>query len=233
MPAGLQVFGDAGTFQIDGSTPHVTLLRKGVVGMNQGHAQSNLGGVTSTTIPLNDGEVLAFASEGFNTVQWCRYNGQAVMVSPNAPVGALLYYWVFSQHQSSGLNYGMQVFSETGALIYDTGRPTMNIVGTYMGQGLQTFPASRVAVIPWQIYARTDRRIVYTNVGTKPDFMAFIFADAGAVATGGGGVDCRNMTVHGNASGPYSQASVFPSNWVYEGTNGLDNRFTVVDVSNL
>lgn len=233
MGAGLKVLGDQFNVQIDGSTPHVTLLRKGSVqsGVATTYTQTNS---SLAYITVEPGEVLAFRpQQGQWAAVWGRNGNTVTLVCTGA--NTVIEYWIFSKHQASGVNYGMRLFDEaTGQLIYDTGRPVMNILGSHDGTGgPSSWAAAGVAVIPWQQYAGIDRQIVYTNVGPKPDFMAFIFAISGTAAVSGNQVSTSNRTLFANATGPYDQTGVFPSDWVYTGNNGLDNRYLVISTDNL
>lgn len=237
MPGGLEVYGDSGQVQIDGSTAHITLLRKGTV------VSDGSGTVTGTStsfakIAVNAGEILAFRpAPGQYANLYGRYNGLVSLIVTG--LGTAIDYWVFSSHQPSGLNYGLQVFNESGGLIYDTGRPVMNVVGEHVGTGGPVgWAASSVALIPVTTYAGIDRRIEYLPAGAlgAPDYMMFIIATMGLVTVSGNTTTSINQIVSHAATGPYSGGSGSagpPTGWVYEGNNGTDNRFMVISTDNL
>lgn len=232
MPAGLEVFGDDGHVQIDGSSAHVTLLRKQTISTGPNNYNTHMN--TSTgSVTVYPGEILAFRPAGGNWAAVLGRNGNEVtFICTNGfvPIDC----WIFAQHQPSGLNYGLQVFDGNQTLIYDTGRPMMNILGSHDGTGGPTYwPNNNVAVIPWQTYSAIERFIQYTNVGTQPDFMAFISQTMGVVRVTGNSVTTENQLVASNASGPFSQAGVFPADWTYSGSNGIDNRYMVIGLDNI
>ncbi|SEJ85304.1 hypothetical protein [Achromobacter sp. NFACC18-2] len=234
MPGGLEVYGDSGQVQIDGSTAHITLLRKGTV--VSGTTTPTGYGTSFARIAVNAGEILAFRpAPGQYANLYGRYNGVVSLIVTG--LGTAVDYWVFSPHQASGLNYGLQVFNESGGLIYDTGRPVMNVVGEHGGTGGPVaWAASSVAVIPVTTYAGIDRRIEYLAPGATgaPDYMMFIIATMGLIAISGNTTTTANQLISQAATGPYNAGGVGPpTGWVYEGNNGVDNRFMVISTDNL
>lgn len=235
MPAGLQVFGDDGQTQIDGSTAHITLLRKGTVVSGAAYTLTQ----TDTSfahITLMPNEILAFRPAGgrYGNVHG-RYGNTAMLIVTGGQTP--IEYWIFSRHVPSGLNYGMQVFDETETMIYDTGRAVMNVLGTHDGTGGPVaWNAQGVALIPWQTYAGVERRIEYLPAGAlgSPDYMMFIISTLGIGAVSGNLTYSANTPIAANATGPYSGSGTgAPSGWTYTGNNGVDNRFMVISTDNL
>ncbi|WP_025135248.1 hypothetical protein [Achromobacter sp. DH1f] len=235
MPAGLQVFGDEGQVQIDGSSPHITLLRKGTVvsEAEYGATQTN---TSFAYIGVMPNEILAFRPAGGQYGNVFGRNGNTVtmiVTGGRTPID----YWVFSRHVPSGLNYGMQLFDENETMIYDTGRAVMNVLGTHDGTGGPVaWSAQGVALIPWQTYAGIERRIEYLPAGAlgSPDYMMFIISTLGIAAISGNMTYSTNSPIAANAAGPYSGSGVgAPSGWTYIGNNGVDNRFMVISTDNL
>jgi hypothetical protein len=229
MPAGLKVFGDQFQVQIDGTTPHITLLRKGIgsVGVNPyrpiyGQAE----------IILNAGEILALVPGGVPLTLMRRNGNVATLGCPTANAGAFEYF-IFSKHQASGVNYGMRLFDEnTGQLIYDTGRAMLNVLGTHQGVGQTGYQSSKVAVIPGQTYAdwsRTEQPLG-GNPNSPSGYVLLYEAGAGCVTTDGGTVNVQNLRIFDSAGPP--NANPTPG-WDARGSNNLDNTLTVVDVSDL
>jgi hypothetical protein len=232
LQAGLEVNGDDGQVQIDGSTPHLTLLRKQTI---QTGTSVNPTGVNTSlgSVAVNPGEILAYRPQGGQWASVLGRNGNVVtFICTGAFIG--IDCWIFSQHQPSGLNYGLQVFDGNQTLIYDTGRPIMNVLGSHDGTGGPTYWGNgNVAVIPWQTFASLRRFIQYTDVGTNPRFMAFVEQHMGMVRVTGNSVTTQNMQIAANASGPYDNDNGFPVNWAYDGNNGTDNRVMVIGLDNI
>lgn len=235
MPAGLQVFGDDGQVQIDGSTAHITLLRKGTVVSEAAH------GVTQANssfayIQLMPNEILAFRpAAGQYANVYGRNNNVVSMIATGG--NTRIDYWVFSRHVASGLNYGLQLFDEQQTLIYDTGRPVMNVIGTHEGTGGPVaWNAQGVALIPWQTYAGINRWFVWLPAGATGayEYMMFISSTLGLGAVSGNQTLSQNTDIAANATGPYNGSGAGPPiDWAYEGNNGLDNRFMVISTDNL
>jgi len=123
VAAGLQVWNDALTFQIDGSTPMVTLARKGAMSSvaTDFPVNSAAGSLCAVRIPTSPNEILA-TDCGYAFHMTGIRNGSAEFIIVGT-TGTTMDYWVFAPHTPSGTNVGLEVYSETGALIYDTGRP--------------------------------------------------------------------------------------------------------------
>jgi hypothetical protein len=230
--AGLQVWNvDNSTFQIDGSTPHITLLRKGTVTTTRRTGSGPA--VAYVEIPINPGEILGYRSP-VPAGSWGVFDGkQYIVCSLPADQTRDIEYWIFSKHQASGIRYGMEVYGPTGELLYDSGRPMMNIVGQVDGTG--TFPqsSSSIAVVPYQVAAQVDRGVIYVNVGPNPDYMLTISSTIGCIGISGSTVTVANQLSAFNATGPFPGSQSGPVNWVGTFNNGVDNRSLVIDTSNL
>ncbi|WP_322033188.1 hypothetical protein [Paraburkholderia sp. J76] len=228
MSAGLQVWNDALTFQIDGSTPMVTLARKGTAASQGTDFPTNgANAFCLVRIPISDGEILAvdcglpFHMTGIR-------NGAAEFAILGA-TSTSMDYWVFAPHTDSGIRFGMKVFSETGALIYDTGRPPMRVAGTVEGVGtFGGFPTGRrLALVVWAQHTYIQRRVLVNPI-----------PNTGFTSVSGNFARCaQDGTVYISPDTSYAiyQAALSGSTISFAGDwdNGLQNKYTVADVTGM
>lgn len=142
MPAGLQVFNEMGTYQIDGTFKGFVLARKVTVQSSvlvQGDTTD--GSFSRATFPINSGEIVALASNIPSGIEGT-FNGQ-MTVAMHGPVGSTLTAYIFSAITSPGGNLGLQVYSPTGEIVFCSMRKPLSFVGFPQGEGNFTYQQGR------------------------------------------------------------------------------------------
>jgi hypothetical protein len=233
MDAGIQIWNDSGYLQIDGVNQHICLLRKGTVngtgipnGINNGDPDDPQ--TTQLAIPVNPGELVAFNGPTPTAVAgWYGNQTQFHLFGP--PASSPLNYWIFGPYTPSGDRFGVLLRDGNGIPIWDTGRPPMRVVGDV--QGIGTFsgysPGRQLALICWQQYAAL--RIASPAQQNNGSYVGIQLFTAGfARADTSGNVFISNNTYTADPYGPaYPPPGFTDGGW----SNGLDNRYTVVDVT--
>ncbi len=113
MPQGLEVYNDSGNYLIDGSTPNIVFLTKG-----------------------NATNEVTFSSPSYPIVFIRPNNGYMIYIRDNGG-GSYTYfcrgdfsYWVFcNMVDPNSQNFGLQVFNESGALVYGSNTRALKIYG--------------------------------------------------------------------------------------------------------
>lgn len=228
MPAGLQVLGDSYAYQIDGSSPHITMLRKGTVQGGPAMVDTN----TETCfayITLNPGEILAFRPQaGAYGAVYARNSSNTVSLLLTGSY-TTVDYWIFSKHVPSGIRYGIEVYDEYGQLIFDSGRPVMNVIGSHDGVGGPVgWGASGIAVVPWQTYAEIERRVTGQAAGAM-QLLAIFTLDVIGVSGNQTTVQTRRMA----GAELTTTSNLIPHNWPYKGSNNVATRYMVISTDNL
>lgn len=161
MPAGLQVFNDSHTIQIDQDYISFALRTSGQLWMgadNMTHPQPMVVGSVSvtTTVPI-----IAFRAEG-KEVNLERVTGNGPNVYTfhfrcQSYEGFWLQYWVFEQGAfvNSGSNGGLQVFRADGLLAFDSASKPLRIVGV-SSPPLPYIPPNFRPPGPGQYYSTTE-----------------------------------------------------------------------------
>lgn len=142
MPTGLQVFNDSGVLQIDGAYNNLSFLRKGSSSVTEADPLPNLD-ATNCKIPFSpeDGEIVAVSwSETGNFIKyWTSPTEMGFKMNP--PQGTLSY-WVFGRTTYEGSD-GLQVFSESGDLVFDSHRKPFRVADFIIGNDIRTYPSGR------------------------------------------------------------------------------------------
>jgi hypothetical protein len=232
VPAGLQVWNNQSYTQIDGSTTHTILLRSGSVTTTALPPGLVIDGnnYSQCAVTLNPGEILAFGGNG--AVAHAGSAGNTAYLHVMAPPGSPVLYWVFGSYVPSGLNYGLQVFNESGAMIYDSGRLPIRVVGEVMGVGTFTgYPSGRqLALVPW-----TQHAILTRSSAPGGQFGVVLLQ---TTTTGFARVDYTGTVFISDATYLRQQylyqiqtGQGEPNGWSGSFDNLLQNKYTVIDVT--
>lgn len=236
MNAGLQVWGDHGLYQIDGENKQVTLYAKGTV--YTGAVPGTFPQYSGVAVPVPPGMILAVASAAPYTIMAKHEGLQDVVVQGGA--GTPVNYWVFGPHVPSGLRYGMEVYNANGELIFDTGRAPMRHVATVAGSGtVSGLPADRtLALAVWQQAVSVNRWLGMLGpggAGVYPDYVMGVDVTTGFVRSlGTGMVEITNQKYFVDQTGPWPGGEgAYPTDWQGAWSNGLDNKYAVIDVTGI
>lgn len=151
MPAGLQIFNEQGSFQIDGVFKNLVLARKVTVSTE---AYSDVGVVTSlATVTRNAGELLAIRSDV--PIAHISTSSTAVRIRALAAAGAQVTCYFFSPIVSSDAKVGFQVFNEAGEIVYCASKKPLKFVGFPAGSGSFIYNSTTVyaTILMNQYYA--------------------------------------------------------------------------------
>jgi len=232
MAAGIQCWGDHGLFQIDGSTPMLSLKDKGSGTTGGIFSMSNADYVNFSlgSIPYSPGDLIALQCYGAPiALSGKNLDGSAQVMALGANVG--FNWWRYCRHIPSGTNVGMEIYDGSGALIYDTGRPILQVVQEIGGAGDFSLPGGRsYAVLTQRTYSRKDKDVRDNGTG-----FAWIHVDAyhGFIQSTGSGFHAVNELFAGgfvSVVGRMDQQGIDFNMYTLGGTQ--DNLFTVIDVTN-
>lgn len=230
MPVGIKIWNDSYGLQVDGQTMHMVFLRKATVtgtqipnGLSSGFCQVD--------IPLNPGEMLAFNTP-YGAAMAGRWTGNGCMqVHFQGLPGTTLSYWVYGPYQPSGLNFGLQIRSESNQLLYDTGRMPLRYVADIQGVG--TFPSvtkyagQQLALIAYQQYCRMDILNPAQNPNGSWQGMQQFTTGFGRINSDGT-VTVQNIAYTVDPYGPAYPPSDFANGYW---SNNINNGYAVIDVT--
>lgn len=233
MPAGLQVWNDQSYVQVDGSTTHAVLLRSGAATTTAFPPQIALdpNNYSQCAITLNPGEILAFGGGAA-----CAHAGTAnntTYLHCMAAPGSSIPYWIFGAYSPSGIRYGMEIYNESGQLIYDSGRLPIRVAGEVSGVGtFSGYPSGRtLALVPWMQHAILTRS---SAPGGQFGVVLLQTVTTGfARADGGSGTvviaEAQYLRQQYNYQIQVGQGE--PQGWSGSFDNLLSNKYTVLDVT--
>ena len=152
MPAGLQVFNDSGIVQIDGTYSNLQLTAKGTASTSMQNlsyftqANGTFRYNTPYTTVSFTGNTPVFAVSGDSTVSVVSTSVSGSVwtvgiITPNGP--ASFEWYVFDEASSSGGNYGLQVFNDSGVLVFDSSNKYFRQIGYVFGV-VPTYSANNV-----------------------------------------------------------------------------------------
>lgn len=142
MPAGLQVFNDSGIIQIDGTYSNLQLVARGSATTSMQtlayntqpngtfqydtpYVQINFTG-TTPVFAVSGGSTVCVISTAVSGNSWT-----IGIVTPNGPTS--FEWFVFDKATPSGTNVGLQVFNESGQLVFDAGQKYIRVLGSVLG----------------------------------------------------------------------------------------------------
>lgn len=150
MPAGLQVYGSHGVFQIDGTFKNLALRAKysvvttaalGSVGVTANQSKTDIFSHTGITNPV----VAVRCTTQGATLYWL--SGSQFQIACNGAVGTAIDIYVFGDPIPSVGGKYLQVYNASGELVFDAGQKYMRVVGIATPNSLaysQSFPAGRI-----------------------------------------------------------------------------------------
>ena len=175
MPAGLEIYNDAGTVQLDASSVTHTLVASGAAA--SGPKQYQFGNSTANITYTGTAPLLAFrpgsgdaalmqTSVSGNTHTWT--------INCSGAVGTPIEYWIFDMVPLGTLGYGIEIYNEVGSLVYATQSKPIRVIdllqsSTYWGAvgPNVSYPVSKVAAL----FARQSGRRVWLRQGTTNIFL--------------------------------------------------------------
>lgn len=227
MPAGLQVFNTAGTYQIDGTFPGFVFKRKVIVTCSTkvlGNTLSYYRG----TFTINQGEIFAIRSS-----EPCCMNGSVngqMYLASMGPQNTQIEVYVFSQITSSGANSGLQVFSESGQLVFCATQKPLSFVGFPSGDGDFYYTAGRTyAAICLTQYLYVSDQLFVVNPGANPTFNRVVLVREGMITALSNGIRISTLDKYANASQPPSLQGQPPSQSCQ---SNAPNFHAIIDVTN-
>jgi hypothetical protein len=130
MPAGFQVWGSHGAFQVDGDFKHLVLHSVINTTTTQGHEgdSGTIGSRTAwQTIPSISNPIVAVRSGNVCCVgEWDTANSR-FRVHTEAGTGTAVSIYIFGE-PGAGANYGLQVFNASGQMVFDATHKPMRAV---------------------------------------------------------------------------------------------------------
>lgn len=177
--AGLIVYNDSGSVQLDTSYKNLCLRQKGVVttaaNLPSGHgsyASFNLTGLTTPIIAV--GGAVAAAPQTYYDAANSRHG---FLISTSSAIGAQIPYYIFDVPVDLNSTYGFTVRDATGQLIFDALQPPLRVRGFYTNQptGIGNLPAGKTYVVAHPVLGvRTYTIEVYTRLyATMPTSNGF------------------------------------------------------------
>lgn len=130
MPAGLQVFNDSDTIQVDSTWKNFSLVSRTVINSSKSAWQEpDLAGAVYANSGINDLVFVycatPFLAVGVSQQSGVRYYRVGTGNSENIPVT----FYTFRGQQPTSSSYGLQVFNETGEITFDSLNKMNRIVG--------------------------------------------------------------------------------------------------------
>lgn len=147
MPVGFQAINDSGTFQIDGEYPQFVLRHKYDINVTIERYGDNPSTDTFFYgfVTLYDDEILAIRCNSFAAV--VSKQGNTVMIMARS-YNAVVECFIFGQVFDIGSRIGMQVFSSTGLMVFDSVQKILAMVYFLNGEGqLNLTPGHKYAAI--------------------------------------------------------------------------------------
>lgn len=238
MAAGFQCWNDGNSLQIDGKNTNLMFLeKKTLTASTQGYFSEPNGGYTRTitysfnainpvvAIQCSAGVWLAASSINRSSPYNCSMDFE-IYSTTSIPVT----FYLFGEQASSGANYGMQVFDESGVLVFDAANKQFKVTGAHNPVGPVIFNDS--TLISYNYSPGSDYAFVLTeSIGSifwdlnNQDPSNAPRAWLNMVWNSGTSILCqqRLFTVSGGASWP-----VNPN----QGTGKLNGGILVLDVTN-
>ncbi|MHC0508793.1 hypothetical protein [Achromobacter aegrifaciens] len=180
-------------------------------------------------ITLNPGEILAFRPQAGAFGAVYGRNGSNTVSLLLTGSYTTVDYWIFSKHVPSGIRYGIEVYDGNAQMIFDSGRPVMNVIGSHDGVGGPvSWGASGIAVIPWQTYAEIERRVSGQAAGSMM-LTAIFTLDVISASGNQTSVATRRMA----GAELITSSNLIPQNWPYKGSNNVATRYMVISTDNL
>jgi hypothetical protein len=218
MPAGLQVFNDSGTFQIDSVRRGFALDRKLSVPTGAIYYGSYY-----ATFAIGVNEVVALACD-YPVAVVSNTGGTMTVVAPSAasveggapyPGGTTVTAYIFNTTTQQGLgNYGLEVFDETGARMFNSCQGNLCMRAFVDGEGAFFVEAGRSFAA---ICSNQSVLVVDSIAGAQPNLYRIIGGQRGMVRRMPGGMVVEVKAYYGRAwtfagSGPASVACSSPLN---------------------
>ncbi|WP_247308179.1 hypothetical protein [Ralstonia pseudosolanacearum] len=223
MPAGLQIWNDAGTVLIDDTHANLAVAARGVVATSaagMGVYQIGSRAVVSYTGDTRATPLIAFACPaGFVGVYLSSLSGSTYTwrFITEQPAGTEIKYWVFDRAPASSGSYGFQVFDAAGNLTFDSSRQQARIVG--ITGGIFEIPAGRIYAVAVQRIGYAVR--VYPASEGGRTFEYDIDVGAAHVQSGRivvGEVGASSQIVQGTRPG---FESMYPMAWIVLDVTGM------------
>lgn len=156
MAFGLQVFNDAGGFQIDGVYPQFVLRRKMNVATSYWVNGETIG-YSGVAVAVGSDEIIALSSSvpcGITNRQ-----GSDMRIVSQGNVGTVITVYVFGPITAASGGMGLQVFNGNGAIVFDSSQKPLVMVGFPTGEGNFTYNGARsyaaICVNQFSIYKNT------------------------------------------------------------------------------
>lgn len=228
MPSGFQVFNDYNALQIDSDFINLALIRKGqVASQNYNEGTVVTTNPTRAYIDIAANEMLAFSCGSAPAAVVFR-DGNTVTIAVGAAAGAVINFWVFAPGVTSSTS-GMQVFTDTGALAFDSGWKLLNFRGITQGDGAFVFdPGRTYAVMHQNIRTRHVYRSYYEGVSPNVQII-----DVDQMYFSGAQVSGANVTASLVLAQQFVQtrSASSPLGPTGEENNNVTSSFLVVDVT--
>lgn len=130
MPAGLQIYNDAGFIQIDDSYKNCAFISKGTAttDLDIDSTEPTSGVILSFTGRTNP--MIAFRSSNLLSCIYLNKSGNTYnwYVYVNAPLGTTFTWYLFDDPVASGVNSGLQVFTASGVLTFESGQRYARVI---------------------------------------------------------------------------------------------------------
>lgn len=136
MPSGFEAYNESGTIQVSSSFPGVSLYSKGTMTLSTVEIHANNFKIGYLELPFNDALIAIRCDQKPITTRRVYSSGTNFRyeLKATSDTDVVVDYFVFapSNRQSpSPTNVGLQVFSESGELMFDAGRFPMIVKGAY------------------------------------------------------------------------------------------------------
>jgi len=130
MPAGLQVFNNFDTVQVDSNWRNYSLVSsQTIISSNNAWGEVNYAGAIYTTSNASD-LIFVYCPSSFFPICIVQQNGQrSYRVGTGATAGVAVTFYIFREQVPVDSKYGLQVFNENGVLTFDSLSKMNRIVG--------------------------------------------------------------------------------------------------------